>query len=270
MNFQLTTDTSGVDRASVVLAQAMGQIDWITARAMTAAGKTAREAVGRETFPRIKGGPTAWTKKGLVSSLARPQSLQLQVGFRFGLGRFEDQFQTPGPGNTPQGRYMTTNVRGGIRPQKSTESLLTKARVINKPQRLIPVDEQDERGNMSGGRYRAISNELVRTNQGQRITPSMTTRQRRSILRTRSRYFLIRMDGSKILSSRQPGGRPSIIAERIGKEKRGFVAKLMIEDRPNYKRRFYVDQVAHRVFMKEFKNEFEKGLFNELARRLNR
>lgn len=270
MNFQLTTDTSGLDRASVVLAQAMGQIDWITARAMTAAGKTTRDAIARSTLPKVKGGPTRWTERGLVSSMARPRALQVQMGFRFGTGRFDDEFQTPGAGVTPQGRYMTTNVRGGFRPKKSTESLLTKANVIDKPQRLIPVDEIDKRGNMPGGRYRAISKELIATGQSRRITPSMTTRERRSILRTRSRYFLIRMQGHKILSSRQPGGRPSIIAERIGKDKRGFVAKLMIEDRPNYKRRFYVEEVAHRVFMKEFKNEFEKGLFNELARRLNR
>jgi two-component system OmpR family response regulator/two-component system response regulator QseB len=124
-----TVDTSEISKMSKALAVMMGQHEWITARAMTTAAKASKERIRAEVFPMIKGGPTAWTRRGLIASYASPKNLTSQVGFQYGECRYTDDAFTRKAGGVTSGRYMGINARGGDRRPKSTELAVRRAGV---------------------------------------------------------------------------------------------------------------------------------------------
>ena len=263
----LSVEHAGVDAAAETMARLMGQLDWVTATAMSRAGRASKRRIAAEIFPLLEGGPTGWTQRGLITTPATPQTLEVQAGFRLGQGRFTDDVTTPGAGGTPAGRYLTTNVRGGTRRMKSSEAQLYRKGLIDADQRLIPVDGTDARGNLSGAKWKQIKNEVIKNTGGQRITPSMTRKQRRNVQKSRSPFFVLRMNGGKILNRYSAGGEPVMIAKRTGKDARGFMGAMLITDRPSYKRRFNVENGAYDEFTKVFKKEFEDGVIKEMKRR---
>ena len=85
-----TVDTRELNRMSVAVARMIGQYEWIAARSMTEAAKITRTALQREILPKIQGGPTAWTRRGLIVRYASRNNLQAMVGFQYGDGNFND------------------------------------------------------------------------------------------------------------------------------------------------------------------------------------
>jgi hypothetical protein len=62
---QFNVDSSGVSKLAANVAKMIGQYEWIVAGAMTDAAKAAKADVASKILPRIKGGATAWTRRGL-------------------------------------------------------------------------------------------------------------------------------------------------------------------------------------------------------------
>lgn len=254
---QFTIDTSQVSAMSNALAGLTGNYNWIVARAMTNSAKAAKAAVAADVFPRIQGGPTAWTRRGLMVSFARPDNLTSNVGFNYGDGSFSATFAGKGMG-TPAGRYMDVNARGGDRRAKRTEHQLRDAGIIRPDQFITPASggvKLNAQGNVSGPEYQRIVSRVkgfASAGSTQNTARGAGSRGRSARKRNESDYFVMRRDGEA-----------QFIAKRVGK--RGFVPALFITDQPNYEQRFRVQPVAMAEYRRVFSKEFEAALEKEMA-----
>jgi hypothetical protein len=264
----LTVDTSEVSRLSVTLARLMGQYEWIAARAMTESAKITRTALQREILPKIEGGPTNWTKRGLIVRYASRNNLQAMVGFQYGEGSFDASEFTRKAGGVPAGRYMGINARGGDRRPKGSELQLRRAGLIGNDQFLVPNAKGvrlNAQGNLPGAEYQRILSRLKgfsAAGSNQNTTAGAGSRGRSAAKRKANDYFVMRYEGGRPANRHTLGASPAFIARRVGR--RGFVPALWITDQPNYERRFPIRVVAEREFARAFPIQFERALAKEL------
>lgn len=267
----LTVDTRDLDRMSVSVARLIGQYEWIAARSMTEAAKAAKGALQREILPMIQGGPTAWTRRGLIVSYASRNNLRAMVGWQYGEGKWTDgQFSRKAQG-TPSGRYMGIQATGGDRRPKSSELQLRRSGLIGPDQFLTPNAKGvklNAQGNLPGTEYQRILSRIrgistAGSNQNAPAGPG--SRGRTAAKRRQADYFIMRYEGGRPANRYNLGATPAFIARRVGK--RGYVPALFITDQPNYERRFPIQQVAQREFRRVFPIQFERALSYELQRR---
>lgn len=268
-----TVDTSQVSQMSVGLARLMGQYEWIAARSMTEAAKITRVALQREIVNKIQGGPTAWTRRGLIVRYASRNNLQAMVGFQYGEGNFNDSEFTRKAGGVPAGRYMGVNARGGDRRAKGSELQLRRAGLIGNDQFLVPNAKGvrlNAQGNLPGAEYQRILSRLKgfsAAGSNQNTTTGDGSRGRSAAKRKAADYFMMRYDGGRPGNRYTLGASPAFIARRVG---RGFVPALWVTDQPNYERRFPIRVVAEREFARAFPIQFERALAKELEFQRNR
>jgi hypothetical protein len=258
-------NTIQVDRLQENVARLMGQYEWIAARAMTKGAIAAKTGIGRQIFPMIEGGPTAWTRRGLIAKFAKPNDLTAMAGFQYGEGNWEDSAFTPKAGGIPAGRYMGINARGGDRRPKAFELRLRRAGLIRNDQFVIPngdVLRLNAQGNLPAGQYTQVLSRLRALEVGN-APRGPGSRGRSGRNRRQLDYFIMRYSGGRP-SRNALDGEPAYIAKRIG---RGFAPAFFLTDQPNYERRFPIQQVATREFANAFAAEFKAGVERELARR---
>ena len=276
----LDLQVTGLDRASKQLLEMYGQLNWVTARAMTEGAKAARAGIAREILPMVKGGPTAWTRRGLTARFARPNDLRAQAGFQYGEGRWEDDEFTPKGSGVPAGRYMGLNARGGDRRPKASELQLRRSGVIGRDQYLTPFSGWNginAQGNVPGPQYVRMISQL----RGFSAAGSNLNRTSAD-----SDFFVGYGDDSGALS-RRPGAPARFIGIRTGRGpkggtgkgtgrpgrpqtvgyKRGFRPAFNVVDQPNYERKFPIKSVAMREFTRVFEQEMRVGFLREMARR---
>ena len=284
MTVDFTIDTSQIGAADQMLAEAMGQFEWITARAMTTAAKAAKEKVRTDIMPLIQGGPTRWTQRGLISSFARPDNLTSQVGFNYGgfvegrVSAFTETGQARfKSGGVPSGRYMEINARGGDRNPKSHELALRRTGVIRNNQFITPGPgtKLDSHGNVSAGEYVRMLSRLRALPVGNApIGP--VSRGRSAKGRSDIDYFILR----------EENGNPRAIAKRVGRSstrrsgrsgrptatgyKRGYTIAFNIVDQPNYERRFPIQSVALAEYQRVFGDAWSRGLSDAISHRARR
>lgn len=250
----------------------MGQYEWIAARAMTEGVKASKAGIARDIFPKIKGGPTPWTRSGLIARYARNDDLRAMAGFQYGEGKWEDSAFSRKGGGIPSGRYMGLNASGGDRRPKSTEVRLRRAGVIGNDQFITPnasTVRLNAQGNVSGAEYVRLLTRLramQAEGSSQDAPRGAGSRGRSAAKRRQSDYFLMRYEGGRP-SRWQLGAEPAFIAKRVGRNGRGFKPAFWITDQPNYERRFNIQGVALREFNRVFPKEFEAGVMKELQRR---
>lgn len=290
-NVEFEIDFSELNQLNVATSRAMGQFEWISARAMTTAAKASREAIRQQILPRIKGGATAWTKRGLIVQFADRDTLRAQAGFQYGEGKWEDSAFTRKAGGIPAGRYMGTNARGGDRRPKSFELRLRQAGLIGRGDFVVPRSKWggvNQQGNVTGGTYNRVLSRLRAAPAGIANAPTGAgSRGRSGRARASLDYFMARGDEAGI-SRWQLGTRPIFIAERAGKNpkggtgkgsgkrgrpqtvgyKRGFKPVMsIVQDAPNYEARFPIRSVAMREYQRVFPVEWQKLFINEVNRR---
>ena len=251
-------DTKQFNNAMTTLLTAWGQMSWVTARAMTTAAIDAKKAIAAEIFPMIKGGPSPWTKRGLIVKYATKDDLTAMAGFQYGEGKWEDGPFDRKAGGVPAGRYMGVNASGGDRRAKSFELALRRAGAIHADQFVVPNEKampMNAQGNVPGPQYQQVLSRL-----GALTTTGNTTK---ASTRKKADYFVMRYEGGRP-SRWQLGAEPAFIAKRVG---RGFVPAFWITQQPNYERRFPVRQVAIKAFNESFPVAFMKGFQIELDRR---
>ncbi len=291
-NVALELDTSQLSRLQVSVSRIWGQFEWITARAMTNAAKSTKKAIASEILPKVQGGATPWTRRGLITSFAHPGELRSMAGFQYGEGRWSDSAFSRKAGGVPAGRFMGINASGGDRRPKSSELQMRRAGLIGRDQFLTPYSRWnriDALGNVKGSEYRRILSRvraLSDAGSSQNATRGSGSRGRSGRKRGDVDYFVGRSDGAGI-SRWQLGAEPSFIAERAGPKpkggtgkgtkkrgrpqtvgyRRGFVRAFNIVDQPNYERKFPIQSVAMREYRRVFPVEWRKGFEAELRRR---
>jgi hypothetical protein len=292
-NVSLSIDSAEISQLQQSLARFMGQFEWITARAMTTAAIASRNAIRSEILPKVQGGATAWTKRGLIVQYAKPDTLRSQVGFQYGEGRWEDGAFTRKAGGIPAGRYMGVNASGGDRRPKGFEVQLQRAGAIGRGDFVVPVSTWrgvNPQGNVPGGTYKQILSRLrANTTEGstQNAPRGAGSRGRSGRRRAATDYFMARGDEAGI-SRWQINTNPLFIAERAGAGpkggtgkgsgkpgrpqtvgyKRGFApAFSVVQDAPNYERKFPIQSVAMREYQRVFPQAWRAGFAKEVNRR---
>jgi hypothetical protein len=288
-----TVDSTGITQLEQAMARFMGQFEWITARAMTTAAKASRDAIRREILPMVDGGATRWTQRGLIVEFAKPDTLRAQAGFQYGEGRWEDGAFTRKAGGIPAGRYMGINAAGGDRRPKSFEIQLRRAGAIGRGDFVVPRSSWrglDGAGNVKGGTYNQVLSRLrASTTEGsnQNAPTGGGSRGRSGRKRAATDFFMARGDEAGV-SRWQINTNPLFIAERSGAGpkggtgkgsgkpgrpqtvgyKRGFTpAFSVVEDTPNYERKFPIQSVAMREYQRVFPQAWRGGFEREAARR---
>lgn len=260
-----TVDTSQLNATALRVSRMLNQFNWITARAMTKGALAAKQGISREILPMIQGGPTPWTRRGLITKFAKPDDLTAMAGFQYGEGKWEDDAFSPKAGGIPAGRYMGINASGGDRRPKASEMALRRAGLIGSDQFIIPNKDVlmlNAQGNLPAGQYTQMLSRLraLGTTGNAPIGPG--SRGRSGAKRRQLDYFVMRYEGGR--PSRGLGGEPVYIAKRF---RRGFRPAFFLTDQPNYERRFPIHQVAMREFNSAFITAFEDGVVRELDRR---
>lgn len=305
-SISFTADTRGVDQLAVSASRLVGQYNWIAARAMTRGVQLGREQIRREILPKIQGGPTRWTQRGLIARYARPDDLRAAVGFNYDqakattdvIEKLTDMGGSPAKGGgVPSGRYMEVNARrsGGSRPAKSSEIMFRRA--IGGHKFMIPnknIKEVDKHGNLSGSFYNKALSRV-----GGLYTPGSTqnapkgpgSRGRTAKKRKQEDFFIMRGKRQMTKSllkraARDVGGDTSLarfiledivknnpkdarfIARRVGRGGRGFEPVIWLVDDVKYGgQRFPVQSIAWREFERVFPAAFERGVEDALRRR---
>ena len=292
----LEPDLSEISQLQQNLARFMGQFEWITARAMTTAAKASRDAIRREILPMVDGGATRWTERGLIVQFAKPDTLRAQAGFQYGEGKWEDDAFTPKAGGIPAGRYMGVNASGGDRRPKASEMQLRRSGLIDRDQFIVPYSSfrgLDVRGNVPGGEYKRMLSQLQAFSAAgpNQNTRPQAGRDERGRFRKKGAglggYFMARGDDAGI-SRWQISTNPLFIAERAGAGpkggtgkgsgkpgrpqtigyKRGFEPVMsIVEDAPNYERKFPIQSVAMREYQRVFPQAWRAGFEREASRR---
>ena len=271
---RVNIDSTQVSAASQRLADLMGKTPMLTAIAMTRGVTTARRAIQAEIFPKIQGGPSPWTRRGLIYKKATPTDLRAMVGFNYGDGRFEDNETTRQASGVASGRYMRIQARGGDRPAKSSERLARRLGIIKNDNSLIPDLKQkdiNKFGNLPGRRWQ----EAVK---GARAGFSVRGGQSTGGKRKRgagSQFFVLNRSSTStgkygIGNRYTTNNQPIAIVRRTGAKMRGFKTVLLVTKREAYKRRLPVDSVAWEAFRKTYAQSFKDLVDKAWARKKNR
>jgi hypothetical protein len=255
---RLEADASEIPRLERAAAIALGKLDKISAIAMTRAAAKAKDRLASTVLPRITGGASQLTVRGLRYWRADRDRLVSAVGWNYGDNSPTDIGFTPKGRGTPSGRYMGIQSRGGDRQPKSTELSLRNAGLIRSDQFITPASSGvtlDPQGNLPGSEYRRILSRVkAASGPGYDASSSTTRRSRRK--RAASDYFI---------RYGELGQGALYIAKRAGN--RGFVPALFITDQPNYERKFNVHQIAWEEYRRTFPGEFRRALLAEQSRR---
>lgn len=235
----------------------------ITARAMNAAGAQAKTAVADTIFPKIKGGPVSWTKRGLIHVYAKATRLDMWVGFNPGAEGNIPGFKSKS-GGVPAGRYMGLNARGGDRRPKGFEMALRRAGKIGGNDFVIPRSNWrsvNKYGNVAPSKYTQILSRVRALPTGIGDAPGGAGSGGRSgAKRSSLDYFVARGDESGI-SRWQLGTQPILIAQRKGRKPRGGTGKgTNKRGRPQtvgYRRGF----IAVMSILQDQAPEYERGRF---------
>lgn len=253
---RLDVDTSEVTALQRSLASVIGKQDKITAIAMSKAAASAKDKLASTVLPRIQGGPTSWTTRGLRYWRADRDRLVAAVGWNYGENSPTDIGFTPKGRGVPSGRYMGVLGGGGDRRPKSTELSMRRAGVIRSDQFIVPASSGatlNDQGNMPGAEYRRILSR-IKAAAGPGYTSNATGSKRSRRRRAQSDYFV---------RYGQPGEGAMYVAKRVG---RGFVPALFVTDQPNYERKFDIQGIAWSEYRRVFPGEFSRALRAELAR----
>ena len=257
---KFTCDASQISRLDHAAAIALGKLDKISAIAMTRAAASAKDSLAANILPRILGGSTKYTLRGLRYWRADRDRLVSAVGWNYGDNSPTDIGFTPKARGVPSGRYMGILSRGGDRKPKSTELSLRNAGLIRHDQFITPASNGvtlDAQGNLPGSEYRRILSRVkAASGPGYDANASGSKRSRKK--RAISDYFI---------RYGELGTGALYIAKRVGT--RGFVPALFIVDQPNYERKFNIHSVAWDAYSRAFPGEFRRALLAEQSRRLS-
>lgn len=249
----LTLDTSEITRLAERAALLTERnLRHAVAQAMTDSAKDAQARL-KEATPRFVDRPTPWTENSTYVRFASPNRLSVEVGFK------QDAYK-----GTPAGKYLSPMARGGDRRNTRAEGVLRAGGVIKPDQFVVPTPafRSDPYGNVPRGIYtrmlsqtKAFSGPLAYKN------ASDSVRSRRKRAKT-GQFFTIYSselgEGPKGIFYRAPGARSFELAFGV------------LNDAPNYERRFPIPRILNEEYAKAYAVRIETSLANELKTALGR
>ena len=225
------------------------QFRFAVAQAMTDAAR-AGDARIRNDMSRYIDRPTPFTAKSTYVTFANPNRMHAEVGFK--------QFAAKG---TPAGVYLSAMARGGDRRNTRAEDALRSGGVIKPDQFIVPTPafRGDPYGNVPRGTYTMMLSQVKAfSNDRSYMNASGSARSRRK-RQTAGQFFVIR--------SRELGEGPRGIFYRAPGAANGAIelAFAVVNDAPNYERRFPIVQLLNDEVAREYPRLVEARLRKELA-----
>lgn len=194
-----------------------------------------RERV-QKLMRRVFDQPTPFTVRGVRVQKSRVGGLQGRLFLR-------DE-ATKG---TPPAKYLRHQVRGGDRVAKRTEVALRRADIILPDQFIAPGPDvrRNKFGNVSSGTYTRMLSALGASESGQNSSSGTKG------------WFLMRRRGKRIA-----------IAQRLRTKTK--IMFWILDDAPNYERRFRFKRFANQTARRLFSARFQRALSREVRRGLQR
>jgi hypothetical protein len=221
------------------------QFRFAVAQAMTDAAKAADGKI-RNDMGRYIDRPTPFTAKSTYVTFANPNRLRAEVGFK--------QFASKG---TPAGVYLSAMARGGDRSQKRSETVLRTGGAIGSSQYIVPLRawQGDPFGNVPRGTMSMMLSQL-KAYRGDRSYLNASGSARSQRKRASAGQFFMSRSGRAILY-RAPGASGRDSTE---------TAFMVLDDAPNYERRFPIVALLNAEVAREYPRLIESSLKRELAR----
>jgi hypothetical protein len=249
----VTLDTSELTRLAERAALLTEKnLRYAVAKAMTDSAKDAQKRLKAET-PRFVDRPTPWTENSTYVRFANPNRLSVEVGFK------QDAVK-----GTPAGKYLSPMARGGDRRNTRAEGVLRAGGVIKPDQFIVPTPafRTDPYGNVPRGtltrmlsQTKAFSGPLAYKN----ASGSARSRRKRA---TAGQFFPI--------YSKELGEGPKGIFYRAPGARRFELAFGVLNDAPNYERRFPIPRILNEEYAKAYARNIETSITNELRTALGR
>lgn len=220
------------------------QFRFAVAQAMTDAAKAADGKI-RNDMSRYIDRPTPFTAKSTYVTFANPNRLRAEVGFK--------QFATKG---TPAGVYLSAMARGGDRSQKRSETVLRTGGAIGSSQYIVPLRawQSDPFGNVHRGTMSMVLSQL-KAYRGDLSSLNASGSARSQRKRQTAGQFFMSRSGRAILYRAPGGGRDTT-----------DTAFMVLDDAPNYERRFPIVALLNAEVAREYPRLIETSLRKELAR----
>jgi hypothetical protein len=245
----ITLDTNLPNQIGKLALLTDRQFRFAVAQAMTDAALAAQAKL-KADMPSYIDRPTPFTENSTYVSFANPNRLTAEVGFKFFGAK------------NPAGQYLNPLARGGDRKAKPSEWVLRYGGVIKRDQFVVPLPSWrgDAYGNVPRGTYTMMLSQLKAfTGSLATMNASNSARSRRK-RETAGQFFVVR--------SRELGEGPKGIFYRAPDAPRHQyeLAFAVLDDAPNYERRFPIRQILNDEYSKSFQRLIQTSLTNELRR----
>lgn len=273
-------DTGGIQKAAAWLAAVNGQLEYVSARALTSTVTSIHKRL-KQRLPIAVESPTAWTNRGLLKKHASKTDLTAAVGFNYGDGSFVDMGRMSGMG-VPSGRYMEVLARGGRRKPKATELALRRIGILKANEFLVPggfgIGKPNKAGNITGGNYQLLLSRLG-ANRDIGVTSNAPkdggSRGRTAKKKKEIDIFVDRRKGGAIMQRYGPKPKGVTGFGRAGSRGRpttnSYQRKIrpafFIVKEPTYRPIFPIKDIAERQFKAEIGKNFSDALTEALRSR---
>jgi hypothetical protein len=236
------------DRAALLTEK---NLRYAVAQAMTDSAKDAQARLKAET-PRFVDRPTPWTENSTYVRPAGPNRLTIEVGFK------QDAVK-----GTAAGEYLNPMARGGDRSSTRVEGVLRSGGVIKRDQFIVPTPafRGDPFGNVPKGTYTMMLSQIKAFSGPLGYLNASGARSKRKRA-TAGQFFTIR--------SRELGEGPKGIFYRAPGERSFELAFGVLNDAPNYERRFPIQRILNDEYAKAYARNIQTSLARELERALGR
>jgi len=242
VNLTVKWEGKGLDQMKQFLLAMEGKANRPAAVALTRTARHVERQVKAQA-PRFIDRPTAWTMRSTFVKPARPDKLEVQVGFK-------DWANT----GTAAADYLQPIAAGGSRPLKPFEKRLQSKGILPFGQYAAPAGINPYRlnqyGNLPANQYMQVLSRLgALRNIG---TMQNATGSRRSRAKQINRpIFVTEVNGHRGIFTRNPGSREPIpVFWFIGK--------------PSYRQSFPVQRIMQETFASQWPIEFEKAIDEEM------
>ena len=243
----LTADIKPLKRLSARIKDiAKKQIPYATKLALN---NTAKRIHKREvnTMKQVFDRPTPWTLRGLRIGYATKKNLVARVGFTDNFGK-----------GTGAGKYIGTQISGGVRPYKRFERALQHKGYLPSGWYAVPGQRArlNKYGNMSQGQIVQILTALD-------ALPGRPTFRGVTIAQQKRSAAVKKIFGVSPLAARLGLRLPPGVYRRTRRGVRPLL--IFVKGTPQYKKRLPFHEVAHKTYESYFGREFSKAFKHAMA-----
>ena len=235
---------TGLAEMQQFLLAMQGKANRPAAVAMTRTARIVEQRAKKIADQYIQGGPTKWTRNSTFVRPAKPDRLEVTVGFK--------DYSSKG---VPAAKYLQSIAAGGARPAKPFEKRLRAKGILGSGQFAVPSGIKplglNQYGNLPGPQYmQMLSRMQALRNVGsmQNATGSKRSRRKQQQLA----YFVATVGGHRGLYVREKGSRQIV------------PAFFFVNQAPRYSPTFPIAKGMEEAWSANFNREWERAIQEEM------